>query len=901
MHVATIPISGIPSRIGKYIINRERLRVLAARLPEARLTHVHAPAGFGKTTLLRQWYEALQGGDTIVAWLNANRHERDIVRQIVMLLSPLMPELGALLDKTDGFRTTDLEVQALLKAATASERSLIIFIDEAELLREESAVLLLRLIDWLPQNISFVCASRGRLPFPISRLQALGEVVELGPEVLRFTVDETRDAALATGLRDLQSPELEGLHRRTEGWATGLKLALLAMRGESDTARLIASFSGHKALVADYFSETVFSQQSEELQDFLMCTAVFEKFDAPMCDAILETTGSRDLVAQVENAGLFLIPLDDERKNYRYHGLFASFLRRRLVDLQPGRVRELHLAASRRFAESGDDHLAVDHAMQSGDLHWLAELLNGVCEQMTYRGGMTGIEALAENLPQEVLALWPRLLMVVAWAQLRRMHFDTAARTLDIALQRIADLEAGGADPSDIAQLRFTHCHRQMMLEAAQDNWQRVLELTAHLQREDPDCHPYLACTIYGQSMRALREQFRFAEVEKLQSKARGGLEKSGYKFAYVAFQAIIGPTLDAIGRTAAAKQALEHGLLQAVSFAGENSGLGALPALPLAELAYDRNEIETARSMIFGYLSKARLYGFSDELSSGYVTAAKLCALDGEVTAALGMLDEANSVALECGADRLRVFATAERVRLLLRAGHIERAMQIAESVLPKLEVEPNPHAACTTVEEMTAILWVRTAMVQGRYKESLAMAQRWRQFMIHRGALRSQLRWNLLCAQSRVIMGDRRAAQRHLREALLVGAENELVRPFVDEGPVIGELLYEAYAETPTTSHPAEHFARKLLLEFGAQSPAKAEAGGDIADAIGLDGRITEREIEILNFVAAGLRNREIGMRLGLTEGSVKWYMQQIYDKVGTRRRTVAVERARQFGLLA
>lgn len=893
----------MPSRIGKHVIDRARLRDQAFSLTDVRLTHVHAPAGFGKTTLMRQWYEALEKAGHVVAWLNADRHDLDIVRRITAVLSDQMSELSALLSRADsegGFRTTDVEVQALIRAAAASDRPIVIFVDEAEMLRQEAGAALLRMIGWLPENMSFVCGSRGKLPFPVARLQALGELAECRAHDLRFTVAETREAARAAGIDDLQATELQGLHERTEGWATGLKLALLAMRGESNKARLIASFSGHKTLVADFFSETVFGQQTAEVQNFLMRTGVFDRFSAEMCDAVLGITGSQDLLSQIESAGLFLIPLDDERHYYRYHGLFSSFLGRRLNDLDPGTAEALHLAASKWFAKTGANNLAVEHALKSGNTAWLAELLDEVGEDMTYTGSMTYIEGLVKNLPPSLVVQWPRLLMIVAWAQSRRVQIESAERTLGLARERIDQMEADGASAEEIVKLRTTFSHREMTLAAAQDKFAIVEQMSNRIQRENPECHPYLACTLYGQTIRALREQFKIGEVEKLEAKARGGLEKSGYKFAYVALQAIVGPTLHAIGRTAAGKVALEHGLSQALSYHGEKTGLGALPALPLAELAYECNDLETARALIDGYLDKARVYGFADELSSGYTVAARLHALDSAFDAAFRVLDEAHSIALECGIERLRLRVIAERVRLLIRIGHIERAQHLAQITLPTDIEALAPNSLSTSLDETMATIAVRASMTQGEHKNALQTALRWRQFAAHRGMVRSQLHWNVLSTRCQFLLGERRAAQRHLREAVIVGAENRLLRPFVDEGLVIQELLREAYGDGQNSGHPAEQFARDILRAFGANFEDLPATGDLPFDEMGLDGKITGREIEILSFVAAGLRNREIGLRLGLTEGSVKWYMQQIYDKIGTRRRTVAVERARQFGLL-
>jgi LuxR family maltose regulon positive regulatory protein len=297
------------------------------------------------------------------------------------------------------------------------------------------------------------------------------------------------------------------------------------------------------------------------------------------------------------------------------------------------------------------------------------------------------------------------------------------------------------------------------------------------------------------------------------------------------------------------------------------------------------------------------REYGFIDELMSGYLVAPKLHFARGDVTAAFRALDDANSVALELGIERFATNVLGERIRLLLRTGRVEQALELGRARgIPADMREVSPLLSSTSRDEVLAATWTRLAMSQGDVPDALVVTQRWKQFCSHRGATRHLIRWNLLHAQLLLIRGDLRAAQRSLREALVAAADSRTMRVFLDEGAMIHELLTESYGKGLMTKHPANLFAYDLLSTFESRSRARLADGADdyLDREAGLDGKMSGREIEILTFVASGLRNREIGDRLGLTEGSVKWYMQRIYDKVGTRRRSVAVERARQFGLL-
>jgi len=892
-------------RIGTGIVSRPRLFSQLSVLAEKRLTLLQAPAGFGKSTLLQQWQAFLTAQGDFTAWISLDRHVSDIMSYIISALCEGVPEFGASLSSQypkGEFVTTETELVAVVGCLSRLERRLILFIDDIQFLRPEQLAVLERLIERLPPNTHFVMASREMPNLPLARMRARGELLEIGMNDLRFTADETRQLLAASQLTDLSDSEVESLAARTEGWATGIRLATLSMSREPNRAKLIASFSGSKNVIADFFSEDVFGSQPKDIQDFLLKTCLFERFSADLCAAVTGHDKSREMLAKIGAAGLFLIHLDDDSSWYRYHGLFAGFLSRRLADLDSGAVTRLHVAASKWFYENNLVMEALDHAVKSEDHEWLASILEETCEELVYNGKLSFVVNLSEQLDTAIRNRRPKLLLAVAWLKIRNLRLDEAKQVLVLAEQRIDALRNELSD-EDIRALEVMHRHRAMMLAAAADDFSTVETMTTTLFRELDESKPYLVCNLYGQSIRAQREQFKYPLFEKYEAKARALLEKSNYKFAFIAQQSIVGQTLFTLGRNDAAERVLQHGISQAIDFAGENSGLAALPALPMAQVAYERNELGRAGDLIKSYLPVARQYAFVDELLAGHLLSPKLHFADGDTASAFRALDFANSIGLELGSQRFVTQVMAEKVRLLLLTGHAERAIEVAQGANVQSDIRASsPNTASTTTDEVVAVTRVRIAINQGDVSEALVLAQRWKQFCSHRGAIRHSIRWSLLYAQLLLLNGDSRAAQRSLRDALVLAAEGQSMRIFLDEGVRIYELLNESYGSGPLTKHPADLFAYNLLSAFENRSRSKvADEVEQLSDTeVGIDGKITGREIEILTFVASGLRNKEIGDRLGLTEGSVKWYMQRIYDKVGTRRRSVAVERARQFGLL-
>jgi LuxR family maltose regulon positive regulatory protein len=286
----------------------------------------------------------------------------------------------------------------------------------------------------------------------------------------------------------------------------------------------------------------------------------------------------------------------------------------------------------------------------------------------------------------------------------------------------------------------------------------------------------------------------------------------------------------------------------------------------------------------------------------AGFITQARIKRAGGDVAAAYCALDDAMAIAAERGLERLRLAVVAERVKFLMQDGQAAEASRYANAAgIPGVVDAVLPKGNTTTLDEFRATAWFRIAISEDRVNEALSAAKHWRAYCTARGAVRSLVRWDILIAQALFVSGDSRAAQRTLREAITHASASRLVRSFIDEGPVIRTLIASTFEKDFDVLLPADVFAAELLEAFertggkhGARPPARATSEG-------LYGKLSVKEREILTLVSAGMRNREVAKKLGMTEGSIKWYMQQVYDKIGTRRRLQAVERARQFGLIA
>ena len=896
----------LPPRLGSGIVPRPRLIQNLPMPGRKRMSLVRAPAGYGKTTLLQQWRMSLSERGERTAWLSLDRYLSDIMTQITASLAHNVPEFQhALNERGQGksFVTTEEQLVTCADCLTELERDVTLFMDDAHLLQPEDLRVFQRFLTRIPANTHIVVASREAPNLALARLRAQGELSEIGMDALKFTAEETCELLKASSVDGLCAEDAPALVDQTEGWAAGLRLATMNMVRNQKGAILDVSLSGSNSIVADFFAEDIFGAQPADVRDFLLATCLLERFTPDLCNAMTGGTDAREMLDRIEAAGLFLIRLDEERMWYRYHGLFAEFLLRRLTDIDPDRIAQSHIMASRSYHRIGLVVEALDHAVRSGEQAWLAQLLDDSCEKLIYEGKILYVFELAKALDKATIAGHPRIQLAIAWMELRNLNFDKARRLIVQAEECIANQAAEGLCPEAEAELRFLAQHRRMMLAGATDDFLTVDEIAETLMKQFDEEHTFLACTVYGQQIRAQRERFRLQDFERNEARARTIGRQSQHKFAFISQKTIVGKTWFAKGDNDAAIEALEFGYGQALDFAGEDTAIAAFAALPLAEVIYERNELSRAKSLVDRYLPRARAFAFADELLAGYLVSARISFNDGDSAGAIKTLDLARSVGLELGLKRMQMKALAEKVRILLRSGNIERAARLA--LLEGIPTDVNalkPDINSSTTDEARALVRARILISEGNLNDALALSQRWKQFCQHRGAMRSLVRWSLIRAQILVLACDTRAAQRSLRDALLAALDGRSVRIFLDEGPHIQQLLEDAYGSGPMTNLPVDLYAYDVLNAFTIAMGTRASVEvDDLADQeTGIDGKMTGRELEILSFVASGLRNREIGDRLGLTEGSVKWYMQRIYDKVGPRRRSVAVDRARQFGLL-
>ncbi|OYY72953.1 MAG: helix-turn-helix transcriptional regulator [Sphingomonas sp. 28-63-12] len=839
------------------------------------------------------WRDAIVAQGRTVLWLAA-RAGITSIDDFVVSLSAAAADAGLVWPDVANHPSA----KALLAALAGGQSGrLVLILDDAQFLPDDVHLFIEQMIASGRDSLTTIIATRGRSAIRMGRLRSLGMLLEVDARDLAFSVAEAAEFLAVNVRKVVDLAVVEQLVADTLGWPAGIVMACsLDHTDWSQTLDSPTRPSGLRREFEEYFAEEVMLPQPLDIRNFIADTAVLQDLTPSACAAVTGHETSRKTLEDVADMGLFLAPTDQERGSYRYHPLFREMVLRRMADIMPARACELHRRASLHYAVTGEPCLAVDHAEKAKDVVFLADQLDALAEPLTYTGYLYRIDELASDMPWHVLSVRPSLLLALAWRRIRRLAFQSAANMIDAAESCVATLKERGAfDEYDCKRFGRLIEHRRIMLDAAMDDMVTVEHRANVLLGEFGDDEPYLSCTLLAQLMTARRELYHFHDMLRMEAETRKALGRPGSDFASIALKSSVAPTLMVQGKTETARDMLREALALAQSIQGEGSGLAALPALPLAELLYNEGNLEEARVLVDGYLATVRQWGFVDQLAAGHLIKARLLNADGDLKGALAGLAEAHIVAIECGLDRLRAFVVSEQVRLLLKSGQIKAAQAAFEAGDLNVTDEPVPTMNPTRRNESIAVAWLRLEMQNHRLVRARKVAKRWSEFVRRNGATRSAILFELLIAEIAVLAGDRSEARRAVREAVTLAAPMGWNRIFHDEGEAIGSLLVDAYDHGPSLDSVPDRFAARLVAEFNGTPDIETE------EDFGLSSKLVGREIEILQMVGGGLRNREIGDRLGLTEGTVKWYMQQIYDKLGVRRRPQAVMRARQLGILA
>ncbi len=897
----------IPPVRESMLVTRDRLNARISKSPDSNLVVIKAPAGYGKTTCASQWIAELDPATDLPGWFSLDAADNDPARLFTYLVAALQlkkDDFGAtvLTQLNAGVRPSAASLKgAFLNEITAVERRVNIVLDDFHVLTNS------RLIDVIgdiickaPANLRLLIASRETPKLPLGRLRALGRVVEISSNELRFRRAEIGSFMSLAGHKGLSSGQLQTLGQSTEGWAAGLQLASISLSNRIGVEELIASFSGKFSDVADFLAEDVLQRQEPEIREFLLHTSILERLSPSLCDAITGTNNGRRMLDLIESKSLFLFSLDNEREWYRYHHLFSEFLRKLLGIEQQDRIKQLHIRASDWFASHDFIEEAIQHALAGQDMDRAAQLLEQVCDDLFYSGRLSTLAEWFKQIPETHLRKCPRILLDQAWSEILEWNFSVAHEMLESVHTILNEKAAVGDSERERTLLHSMLKHREMMYVLFRDDMPSVQQLCEEMLEDFPVSDPYLKGNLYTCLIYAQREMFDFTDVDKFDALSLKLYEEANSRFVLIWHNSILGPTELERGDLDRAEETLAQGRSIACDISGELSPLAAMPGILLAEVYYERNQLDKTDSLLNQYLPLADQIGFVDQLISGYVCRARRLSASGADGEAEKILREAEMLAVKQKFSRLHEKINEEIVRQALLARDLKKAKRMFHDLFGEANSSSfYPLGCVTSVDATRALTWCRLARLEGLMNQASSVCRKWIRFAKNRNAARTAIRFQVLLAYILQQSGEMRASLRTLREALATAMSAGFIRTIIDEMEENVTLLSKFIEARQPNDDPVLGYANQLAEIITSESGNYVPVARRNAETPNSE-PLSTRETEILQLVANGLLNREIANTLSLTEGSVKWHLQQIYDKLGIRRRAKAVQRARELGFI-
>jgi ATP/maltotriose-dependent transcriptional regulator MalT len=846
---------------------RPRLLDMARTYEDKRFVLVTAAAGSGKTTFMSQWYAALGEQGRLVAWLSLDERDRNPGRLLSLLAESLRlaaeeAQLSGERFALNGFELqSDDFIDSFVNAVSLLGQRTAVFIDDYYLAATAQNDLCLReILRLAPPNLLIVLSSRYYPDLGLARLRAYSAMAEVDFDQLRFDGDET-----AAFMRDVHGIEISRsrgdlLCSRTEGWIAGLQLASLSLKGGGGPIGLLENFAGSRREVADYLGSFVLDEQSAEVRDFLFHTALLDRFDCNLASAVTGRPDAQRMIEQIEAANLFIVPLDDQRRWYRYHHLFQDFLRGRAA-WEAIDIPAVYALAVRHCEEQHLGEDAVAYALASKDEAKAADLIAQSAMALIYKGDIPRLASWLESVSDSVIQSHPRLPIIRCWALFHAGQSEAG----EAALSKIAETCGDSADWPEIELL-------QVAMDIAADELEGILVRGGRLLERLEEAQPFLAGTL-ANFITISRIGLDDYETAWGFSDRAGALhQRADCPYGYSFSRCTRAICLIAEGKADIADAELAKAEQIANRTAGNISFSAALCRGLRGVCAYERGDLLTARQHLEFAIPLIRRCGNIEIQRRLAVYLSRTCAALGDRAAAHDMLDELAASRHGDSAGKTRTTVAAERMRLLLGEEDTRQVQLIWADLKRLIEREGAvPDRLFFDIE----ISRLRVLISEGRWNEAL--------IAVPGLALKLESQQN---------------AARQRTELLLVEAQIQIgrqdsvaARRLAQQARVSGERFPMLFQEAPDQ-------IRSLLNGDWEDERAEPEASSALQQAA-IEHGLSAREGEILSLVIEGYKNKWIARSLGLSEHTVKWHVRNVLEKLGAPNRASAGAMVRHIEL--
>lgn len=874
-------------------VRRETILSALTRHIDTRIVLFAAPAGFGKSTTMAQWETEIARHGRLTAWLSCEASDNDegaFLSHMVGALRHLM-QTPAELDlafQSSPIPQLDVVLAALLAGLAARGDGITLFFDDYHAIETPAIKRFMeRLTRQAPSNVAFVIGSRGLPDLQLGKLRVLGDVFEIGPDDLRFASSEAEAFFNEKLGLSVSSGTVETLCSRTEGWAAGLQLASLSLSAANAPETVIGNFSGANRNVADFLMGEVFLELPPAISRFLLYSSIFERFSAEACRAVMRAADAEADIAEIETRNLFLVPLDEERRWFRYHHLFRDFLSREMERREPEMIAPLHLAAAEWFGERKMLTEAIGHALAAGDQARAAVFVENNALDLIAQCQLLYVRQLLALLPRKLVDQRIRLQLVVLWLAVHSSQPEIARQTLSNARTLIETGPVDGSDPGTVAGTTIeaelavlsSAVHSTLeQFEPARDTALAALRVIA------PDAWFMEGATtnVIGYNLYALGDlDGARAAIEA----ARQAHERSGSLLGVTIANCYMAVVERSAGRLPAAERLLRNAIIEARARIGANSYAEALAGTLLAELAYETNSSGEALALVENLGPLIEGAAVIVYPLASVPTYARVLQLTGRSEAALDMLERVYQRVRGTVYRRLASMIVHDRIRVLLDQNRTAEGRALLAEHRGQ---EPDGSMVMTTANEFEFFADARLLTAEKSYAEAARVLDA----LLERTRTGGRMRRHILALilRAKTAGHDQREADRHLLDALRLAQPSGFIRSFVDEGRPVIEGLMRLRAAQAKTDPALSAYATRIIDAAQTMPVAARRPAAPVAEKE----RLTQREAELLACLTEGMSNRDIALALSVSETTVKWHLKNIFGKLAVSNRVQAVRAA-------
>ncbi|GCE04836.1 LuxR C-terminal-related transcriptional regulator [Dictyobacter aurantiacus] len=889
------------------------------------LTLLSTPAGFGKTTLLSVWARQYNGR---IAWLTLGEQDNDPTRFWTYVIAAFRhggaqvgeTTLAMLHSPQPSLQTGALN--ALINELAALPQETTLILDDYHLIREQTIHESLQfLLENLPPHLHLLLASRNEPQLPLPRLRARGQITEIGEVNLRLSKEEAGQFLTRGMGLELTAEQIGQLQSRTEGWIAGLQLAALSLQRHKDVSAFLETFTGSHRFILDYVQEEVLAALSESQQRFLLYTSVLDQLSAEICQVLTGDADSQRMLESLERANLFLIPLDEERRWYRYQTLFREVLQARLQMTEPEQIRRLHRAAALWYQRQQWPHEAIPHALATQDFSFVADLLEDCIERLYLQGELKTLLTWIKLLPRGILRVHPRLTTTYMLAFNMLFPFSHQQQAEKVYLQRLqTDVEQllQNEDQTALPSSERDLLHNRLLILKAWNlvagalsdgNAEQLNNVAEQLQRLPLDDNivwqqyklaPFaIAWRMAGDFPRMVDTIQGIIRTPQL---AQNRYLKIQYLWGLIA-------ALVALGRLQLANEYNQE-LQQLVTGLRVPAPLAAYPDFFQAQLAYTWNQLEIAQSAARSAIDKTIPLQYMDILIGSYLVLVHCHIAQGDLAKTEQVIREMERHNRSAGIPLMRPWIESAWIHLWLAQGNLPQATSWAENTSYHLET-------LSYSRESAYLALAHVYLAQKRYSDALQWLNKLLASAEHferTGSIISILALQVAALQLQS-PSDACAACSVLRRLLTLTEPEGYIRVFLDAGTPMRQALQTllATSDKPAESSPLSPtltaYARHVLTAFPNEEQRPQEAAASelsisrsAAQTVAqqLPEPLTPRELEVLQLLAEGASNQEIARQLVISLATAKKHVASIRSKLGAENRTQAIAYARHYSLL-